>query len=474
MKKTHEEAIEILNELAENANQCVVENSERKKTVGVHQVDTFTTLQTHVASIAKDVKQLTLAQAQMTQSITCDFYAGRHPTHECQQGSFTEEKNNVRGQRQTLQGYQNHQRQQYQPHEGQHGNQSSFEEMFKSFITKVDEQFEIQGAFIRNLEKQVGQIANQISERPPINLPSDTLRNPKELKVVTLRSGKKLNDNCKSKACEVIKSQDEKQGSKKIVGKSNEIQKGKEKSELEIDSKYMSALPFPQNMKREKLNKYFGKFLEMLKQLHVNIPFTENKLPQKCGDPGSFTIPCTLGTARFEKLLCDSGASINLLPLFIFKKLEGELGIIKSIPMSLQLADQSTIIPEGIVEDVLVRVDKFVFPIDFIVVDIKENKEVSLILSQPFLATGRAILDVYERKLMLRVGEEKVVFNMKKVDDLTFKTTKSDKKIIAWVRVRLAKPAQGSQTLFMTSTKESQGSFLYFCIFFIPWGHVIA
>ncbi|XP_049410615.1 uncharacterized protein LOC125873810 [Solanum stenotomum] len=124
----------------------------------------------------------------------------------------------------------------------------------------------------------------------------------------------------------------------------------------------------------------------MLKQLHVNIPFTEaitqmpgyakflkevlsskrklektsvvklnahcstilqNKLPQKCGDLGSFTIPCALGAARFEKSFCDSGASINLLPLLIFKKLEGELRIIKSIPISLQLADQSTIIPEG-------------------------------------------------------------------------------------------------------------------------------
>ncbi|XP_015169398.1 uncharacterized protein [Solanum tuberosum] len=356
---------------------------------------------------------------------------------------------------------------------GQQGNQSSLEEMLKSFITKVDKQFEIHGASIRNLEKQVGQIANQISERPLGNLSSDTVKNPQELKGVTLRSRKMLNDNYQSKACEVTKSQDEKQGSKKVVGKSNEIQKGKEKSELEIDSKYMPTLPFPQKMKWEKVDNYFGKFLEMLKLLHVNIPFTEvitqmaayakflteifsskrkfeetslvkmnahcsailqNKLPQKCGDPGSFTIPCAIGTGRFEKSLCDSGASINLLPLSIFKNLEGELGIMKSIPMPLQLADQSIIIPEGIVEDVLVRVDKFVFPVDFIVVDMEENKEVPLIIGRPFLATCTTILDMYEGKLMLRVGEEKVVFNMKKVDELIVKTTKSDRKIMAWVR----------------------------------------
>ncbi|KAK4737701.1 hypothetical protein R3W88_001398 [Solanum pinnatisectum] len=87
MKKIPEEAIEILNELAEDANQWFVENSERKKTPGVHQVDTYNTLQAQIAMIIKDVKQLTLAQAQMTQSIMCDFCAGRNPTHECQHGS---------------------------------------------------------------------------------------------------------------------------------------------------------------------------------------------------------------------------------------------------------------------------------------------------------------------------------------------------------------------------------------------------
>ncbi|XP_009589357.1 uncharacterized protein [Nicotiana tomentosiformis] len=80
--------------------------------------------------------------------------------------------------------------------------------------------------------------------------------------------------------------------------------------------------------------------------------------------------------------------------------------------MSLQLADQTTIIPEGIVEDVLVRVNKFVFHMDFIVVNMEENREVHLILGRPFLATGRAILDIQERQLILRMGEEMVLFKM--------------------------------------------------------------
>ncbi|XP_019261428.1 PREDICTED: uncharacterized protein LOC109239332 [Nicotiana attenuata] len=189
----------------------------------------------------------------------------------------------------------------------------------------------------------------------------------------------------------------------------------------------------PQKQRREKMDKQFGHFLEVLKHLLVNIPFTEvlsqmpayakflkkilfkkrkvketsvvkltkhcsailqNKLPPKCGDTGSFTISCSLGSTKFEKSLCDSGASINLMPLSILRKLKREIREIRSIPMSLQLADQITIIREGIVEDVLVRMEHFVFLVDFIVVNMEENREVPLILGRTFLATGRAILDI--------------------------------------------------------------------------------
>ncbi|XP_070039549.1 uncharacterized protein [Nicotiana tomentosiformis] len=100
------------------------------------------------------------------------------------------------------------------------------------------------------------------------------------------------------------------------------------------------------------------------------------------------------------------------MPLSIYGKLENEIGEIRSAPISLQLADRTTIIPEGIVDDVLVRVDKFVFPVDFIVLNMEENKDVPLIIGRPFLAIGGAILNIYERRLMLRVGEETVTFEM--------------------------------------------------------------
>jgi len=116
------------------------------------------------------------------------------------------------------------------------------------------------------------------------------------------------------------------------------------------------------------------------------------KLPPKLKDPGSFTIPCTIGELQFEKALCDLGASINLMPLSIFRKLGMQEP--KPTTISLQLVDRSITYPRGIVEDVLVKVGKFIFPADFIVLDMEEDEDMPIILGQPFLATGRALIDV--------------------------------------------------------------------------------
>jgi hypothetical protein len=138
----------------------------------------------------------------------------------------------------------------------------------------------------------------------------------------------------------------------------------------------------------------------------------QNKLPPKIKDPGSFTIPCTIGDLNFSKALCDLGASINLMPLSIFRKLG--LGEAKATTVSLQLADRSIKYPRGVIEDVLVKVDKFIFPADFIILDMEEDHDIPIILGRPFLATGRALIDVQEGKLILRVQDEQVTFNILK------------------------------------------------------------
>ena len=98
----------------------------------------------------------------------------------------------------------------------------------------------------------------------------------------------------------------------------------------------------------------------------------QRKLPQKLKDPSSFTIPCTIRNSIFERALRDLGASINLMPLSIFKRLG--LGEARPITVTLQLANRSLKHPRGEVEDVLVKVDKFIIPADFIVLDMEEDK----------------------------------------------------------------------------------------------------
>ncbi|KAL8516400.1 hypothetical protein ACS0TY_014889 [Phlomoides rotata] len=136
------------------------------------------------------------------------------------------------------------------------------------------------------------------------------------------------------------------------------------------------------------------------------------KLPQKLKDPGSFTIPCKIGDGGTFRALCDLGVSINLMPLSIFKKLG--LGELKPTTISLQLADRSTTYSRGVIEDVLVKVDKFIFPVDFVVLDMVEDMTIPLILGRPFLATGGAVIDVKEGKLILNVNDEHVMFDINK------------------------------------------------------------
>ena len=189
--------------------------------------------------------------------------------------------------------------------------------------------------------------------------------------------------------------------------------------------------------------------MEVFKKPHINIPFTDEleqmpryvkfmkdilskkrrlldfetvnlteecsailqrKLPQKLKDPSSFTIPCTIGNSIFERALCDLGASINLMPLSIFRQLV--LGEARPTIVTLHLADRSLKHPKGVTEDVLVKVNKFIFLANFIVLDMEEDKEIPIILGRPSLATGRAMIDVQRGELKLRVQDDEVKFNV--------------------------------------------------------------
>ena len=206
-------------------------------------------------------------------------------------------------------------------------------------------------------------------------------------------------------------------------------------------------VPFPQRLRKSNLDKQFSKFLEIFKKLHINIPFAEaleqmpsyvkfmkeilsrkrklgdyemvalseecsaviqKKLPPKLKDPGNFTIPCVIGNLDEMKALCDLGASVNLMPLSVYNRLK--LGQAKPTTVTLQMADRSLSHPYGIVEDVLVKVEKFIFPADFIILDMEEDEKIPIIMGRPFLATGRALIDVQKGELVLRVDKEEAVF----------------------------------------------------------------
>nr|GEX19859.1 reverse transcriptase domain-containing protein [Tanacetum cinerariifolium] len=149
----------------------------------------------------------------------------------------------------------------------------------------------------------------------------------------------------------------------------------------------------------------------------AKIPLNENcsamllkKLLEKLGDRDKFLIPCDFPGMDVCHALANLDASINLMPLSIWKKLS--LAELTPTRMTLELEDLSITRPKGVVEDVFVKVGKFHIPIDFVVVDFEADRRVSLILGRSFLRTGRALIDVYREEITLRFNDEAVTFNL--------------------------------------------------------------
>ena len=136
----------------------------------------------------------------------------------------------------------------------------------------------------------------------------------------------------------------------------------------------------------------------------------QNKSPPKLKDPGSFSIPCHLGALFIDKALCDLGASVSVMPLSIFQKLN--MGELKCTQMTLQMADRSIKYPLGILEDVPVKVGKFYIPVDFVVLDMEEDSQIPIILGRPFLCTAGAVIDVKNGTLSLSIGDHTISFTL--------------------------------------------------------------
>ncbi|XP_062104062.1 uncharacterized protein LOC133815221 [Humulus lupulus] len=266
---------------------------------------------------------------------------------------------------------------------------------------------------IRSLETQIGQLANLMSNRAQGNLPSSTEVNPKEqCQEFTLRSGTKYDMPTIQE--EVEKTQDQKVASPEQENVTEDLQKkGKDKP---ITVEHTPKIPYPQRFRKVNLKKKFSKFLKVFKKLHINILFVEalEQIPSY----EKFMKDILSKKRRMEDY--ELVALTEECSAILQRKLPQKLGLGEARPttVTLQLEDKSVKHPRGIIEDVLVKVEKFIFPADFIVLDMKEDEDVPIILGRPFLATGKTLIDVQKGESELRVHGEKVAFNVFK--DFTY------------------------------------------------------
>ncbi|KAJ9175141.1 hypothetical protein P3X46_013722 [Hevea brasiliensis] len=245
---------------------------------------------------------------------------------------------------------------------------------------------------IQNIERQIGQLASSMSKleaQGSRKLPSQTVMNPREnASAILLQSGKEVDN--------------------QTPHESTKKKKQRERKEiLETFKKVEVNIPLLNAIKQ--VSKY-AKFLKELcttkHKLRNNekISVGENvsaliqqKLPPKCKDPGSFSIPCRISDSKFKCAMADLGAYINVIVI-------------------IQLADRSNAYPLGEVEDVLVQVGELIFPADFYILDMEDNvptsKSALILFGRPFLKTAKTKIDVDDGTLTMEFDGETVKFNI--------------------------------------------------------------
>ncbi|GKC17489.1 hypothetical protein Tco_1014271 [Tanacetum coccineum] len=236
--------------------------------------------------------------------------------------------------------------------------------LIKEIRASMDAAIRNQGASIKTLEIQIGQISKVLQEKGFGSLPSSTETNPRD------------------------------------------------------HVKLISTI-----VETEKKESYGPQFSEAYsKASHIN-----NSIPRKEKDPGSFTLPCFINNVCFDNVLADLGAGVSVMPLSTYLNLG--LGGLAHTKLTVELADRTVKYPKGITKNVLVGIGKFIFPIDFIILDMPEDIKVPLILGRPFLSTARAKIDVYKRKITLRVGEERIIFTSVKPTSSLIKSSHLNKMV---------------------------------------------
>ncbi|GJU73930.1 reverse transcriptase domain-containing protein [Tanacetum coccineum] len=337
---------------------------------------------------------------------------------------------------------------------------------FYNLKTKVEQGQKNHQAAIQYLETKFGRISDHQSSRPTGTLPSNTQTNPKPLKKKPYRPPTARNEHVNSVFTRSGKTYDPpaNPNTKTIIFIDNsEDETEKVKKEAEPQPKkptqpetpplkvYKPKIPYPQRLNKEKIEARYAKFLDMIKEVRINVPLVDvlagmpnygkflkdlvsnkskmeqisvaflneecsaiiqNKIPPKLGDPESFLIPCKLANSVEYLALADLDASINLMPYSLYAALSG--ATLKPTSMSIRLANHTYQYPMGVDENMLVQVGKFVFLVDFVILQMKKDDRVPLILGRPFLHTTDAIIRVKNKGLNLGIGEDRATFHIDK------------------------------------------------------------
>ncbi|KAM2016460.1 hypothetical protein ACFX16_046869 [Malus domestica] len=330
---------------------------------------------------------------------------------------------------------------------------------------------QIQDKRVDNLEKQMGQIAEFMGQiREQGRLPSSTIMNPKggfeTVNAIMLRSGTLVGAEPKSSKSSHDEDekllQEEAQGPKLTAKDEQSLPppssppKPSQTTKVSPNSTFSSSIPlnvpFPGRFRQSNKEEAEKDILETFRKVQVNIPLldaikqvpryakflkelctsrrrisnkevvqvSENvsamlqrKLPPKCKDPGSFTIPCVIGKTKFEQCMLDLGASINVMPYSIYASMN--LGELKNDGVIIQLADRSNAYPKGVLEDVLVQVGNLIFPADFYMLDMEDSPysiPLPILLGRPFMKTAQTKIDVAKGELTMEFGDELIKFKV--------------------------------------------------------------
>ncbi|GJT97938.1 reverse transcriptase domain-containing protein [Tanacetum coccineum] len=348
-------------------------------------------------------------------------------------------------------------------------NQNDFQRSYNDSQKKQDDFQNMMLSFMQNYHN------NQASSSS--TLPSNTIPNPRnEAKAITTRSGASYDgppipSPVVEKEPEVTKDT--------VIPSTEDIQpplvQDQNKDKEQNDEPFVvkntkNNLPYPSRLAKEKLRKkddilaskfmkifcdlhfelsfadaliHMPKFAPMFKKLLNNkdklieltkTPLNENcsvvvlkKLPEKLGDPGRFLIPCDFSEFDNCLALANLGASINLMPLSIWKKLG--LSGLNDTKMVLELADQTISKPIGVAENVFVKIGRFYFLVDFVVLDFVADPRVSLILWRPFLRMAHALIDVYEGEITLRHDDQSLTVKCGDTPSISYNNLESLKRV---------------------------------------------